>query len=70
MVEALRAGPPADPDRPVLVPGDPEEAERVTDFVSTTMSGLSAKARNGHGLDQLLTTARLAATAVAQVLPA
>jgi TetR/AcrR family transcriptional regulator, repressor for divergent bdcA len=48
----------------------PEEAERVTDFVSTTMSGLSAKARNGHGLDQLLATARLASVALAQVLPA
>jgi TetR/AcrR family transcriptional repressor for divergent bdcA len=48
----------------------PEEAERVTDFVSTIMSGLSAKARNGHGLDQLLATARLAGVALAQVLPA
>ncbi len=47
----------------------PEEAERVTDFVSTTMSGLSAKARNGHGLDQLLATARLAGLALAQALP-
>ena len=28
MMEALRAAPPADPGRPVLVPGDPEEAER------------------------------------------
>jgi TetR/AcrR family transcriptional regulator, repressor for divergent bdcA len=34
------------------------------------MSGLSAKARNGHGLDQLLATARLAGVALAQVLPA
>ena len=48
----------------------PEAAARVTDFVSTTMSGLSAKARNGHGLDQLLATARLAGLALAQVLPA
>ena len=47
----------------------PEEAERVTDFVSTTMSGLSAKARNGHGLEQLLATARLAGLALAQALP-
>jgi len=39
----------------------PEDAQRLTDFVSTTMSGPSAKARNGHGLDQLLATARLAA---------
>jgi TetR/AcrR family transcriptional repressor for divergent bdcA len=48
----------------------PEAAARVTDFVSTTMSGLSVKARNGHGLDQLLATARLASLALAQVLPA
>ena len=48
----------------------PEEADRVTDFVSTTMSGLSAKARNGHSLDQLLATARLAGLAIMQVLPA
>ena len=48
----------------------PEDADRVTDFVSTTMAGLSAKARNGHGLDRLLATARLAGLAVAQALPA
>ena len=48
----------------------PEEADRVTDFVSTTMSGLSAKARNGHSLDQLLATARLAGLAIRQALPA
>jgi TetR/AcrR family transcriptional repressor for divergent bdcA len=47
----------------------PEEAERLTDFVSTTMSGLSAKARNGHGVDQLLATARLAGLALAQAIP-
>jgi len=47
----------------------PEDARRLTDFVSTTMSGLSAKARNGHGLDQLLATARLAGLALAQVFP-
>lgn len=47
----------------------PEEASRVADFVSTTMSGLSAKARNGHGLDQLLATARLASLALVQALP-
>jgi TetR/AcrR family transcriptional repressor for divergent bdcA len=43
----------------------PERAEQLTDFLSTTMSGLSAKARDGHGLDQLLSTARLAGLAVA-----
>lgn len=48
----------------------PEEAERLTDFVSTTMSGLSAKARNGHGLERLLATARLAGLVVAEVLGA
>ena len=48
----------------------PEAAERVTDFVSTTMSGLSAKARNGHGPDRLLATARLAGLALAKAVPA
>lgn len=48
----------------------PEEAERLTDFVGTTMAGLSAKARDGHGLDRLLRTARLAGQAVALALPA
>jgi TetR/AcrR family transcriptional repressor for divergent bdcA len=47
----------------------PVEARRLTDFVSTTMSGLSAKARNGHNLDQLLATARLAGLALSQALP-
>jgi TetR/AcrR family transcriptional repressor for divergent bdcA len=47
----------------------PEQAEQLTDFVSTTMSGLSAKARSGHGVDQLLSTARLAGLAVAQAVP-
>ncbi|MBB3950073.1 TetR/AcrR family transcriptional regulator [Aureimonas jatrophae] len=46
----------------------PEAADRITDFVATTMFGLSAKARNGHGLDQLLATARLAGAAVRQAL--
>lgn len=48
----------------------PNAAGIVTDFVSTTMSGLSAKARNGHELDQLLATARLASTALSQALAA
>ena len=46
----------------------PEQAVPLTDFVSTTMSGLSAKARTGHGVDQLLATARLAGLAIAQAL--
>lgn len=48
----------------------PANADRVTDFVSTTMSGLSAKARDGHGLDRLLATARLAGSVIAEMLPA
>lgn len=48
----------------------PAEADRVTDFVATTMFGLSAKARNGHSLDQLLATARLAGSALENALAA
>jgi TetR/AcrR family transcriptional regulator, repressor for divergent bdcA len=48
----------------------PDDADRVTDFVSTAMSGLSAKARNGHDLGQLLATVRLASIALTQTLPA
>lgn len=47
----------------------PDEAEHVTDFTATTMAGLSAKARNGHGVDQLLATARLARLALERALP-
>ena len=46
----------------------PAEAERLADFVATTLAGMSAKARAGHGLDQLLATAGLAGAAIAQVL--
>ena len=46
----------------------PEAAESVTDFVSTTMSGLSAKARNGYGLERLLASARIAGAALKQAL--
>ncbi|MDQ0395584.1 TetR/AcrR family transcriptional regulator [Labrys monachus] len=48
----------------------PEKAALLTDFVTTTMSGLSAKARNGHGLDQLLASARLAGLAIVHSLAA
>ena len=48
----------------------PEAAGRLTDFVCTTMTGLSAKARNGHSLDRLLATARLANLVLAQALRA
>ncbi len=46
----------------------PQEADRITDFVGTTMAGMSAKARNGHGLDRLLATARLAGLALSRTL--
>jgi TetR/AcrR family transcriptional repressor for divergent bdcA len=47
----------------------PQEADRITDFVCTTMAGLSASARHGQSLDRLLSTARLAGAALAQALP-
>ena len=45
-------------------------ADEVTDFVTTTMTGLSAKARSGHDLPRLLATARLAGSVLGQILPA
>ena len=48
----------------------PQEAERLADFVCTTMAGLSASARLGQSLDRLLATARLAGTALVHALPA
>jgi TetR/AcrR family transcriptional repressor for divergent bdcA len=46
----------------------PDKADSLTDFVSTSMAGLSDRARNGHDLDRLLATARLAGTVLAQAL--
>src|SRR5690554_1284791 len=46
----------------------PKEAERLTDFVCAVMAGMSARAREGHGLDRLVATARLASEAIAQAL--
>lgn len=46
----------------------PLEAQRLADFVATTMAGLSASARHGQSLERLLASARLAGRAVAQVL--
>ncbi|MET0857399.1 MAG: helix-turn-helix domain-containing protein, partial [Telluria sp.] len=48
----------------------PQEADRLTDFVCTTMAGLSASARHGQSLDRLLATAQLAGKALAHALPA
>jgi len=47
----------------------PLEADRLADFVSTTMAGMSASARHGQSLERLLATARLAGMALAQALP-
>ena len=48
----------------------PQEADRLADFVCTTMAGLSASARHGQSLDRLLATARLAGNALSAALPA
>jgi TetR/AcrR family transcriptional repressor for divergent bdcA len=48
----------------------PDAAERLTDYVITVMIGLSALAREGHGLDRLRSTAALAARAIKQELHA
>jgi TetR/AcrR family transcriptional repressor for divergent bdcA len=46
----------------------PDEAERLTDYVSATMAGLSAKARDWQNPNRLLETARLAGLVIAQTL--
>ena len=48
----------------------PEAAGRLADYVVTLMTGLSTTAREGHGLDRLLATARLASLALEQALQA
>ncbi|MBE7211452.1 MAG: TetR/AcrR family transcriptional regulator [Gluconacetobacter diazotrophicus] len=48
----------------------PDEADRLTDFVCTVMAGMSANARNGHDVERLLATARLAAAALGEALRA
>lgn len=46
----------------------PEQARELSEFVATVMTGMSAKARDGHGVDQLLATARLAGSAIREAL--
>lgn len=48
----------------------PDHAERLTDYVSTVMAGLSTMARRGHERHRLLETARIAAQAIAEDLAA
>ncbi|WP_158896579.1 MULTISPECIES: TetR/AcrR family transcriptional regulator [unclassified Pseudomonas] len=46
----------------------PERAQELTDFVITTMAGLSASARHGQSPERLLASARLAGLALTQAL--
>ena len=46
-----------------------QEAERLTAFMSVVMSGLSAKARQGYRVEQLLESARLAGLALSATVP-
>lgn len=46
----------------------PEAAGRLADYVVTVMTGLSTMARQGHGLDRLHATARLAGLVLTQEL--
>ena len=48
----------------------PAQADRVTDLVSTTMAGLSARARQGVSAERLGQVAELAGQAIAQALAA
>lgn len=56
----------ADTIRQFIAATRPEAAERLTDYVITLMVGLSTMAREGHGVDRLLATARLASLALEQ----
>lgn len=55
--------------RDFIAERNPRDADRLADFVSTTMAGMSASARHGQSLDRLLATARIAATALAHCIP-
>lgn len=55
--------------RDFIAKRNPRDADRLADFVSTTMAGMSASARHGQSLDRLLATARIAATALAHGIP-
>jgi TetR/AcrR family transcriptional repressor for divergent bdcA len=46
----------------------PEKSDKLTDFICTTMAGLSASARHGQSLERLESTARLAGLALMQSL--
>jgi len=46
----------------------PEKARQLADFMSTTLAGLSAMARNGQSLDRLLASAHIAGMAIEKIL--
>lgn len=46
----------------------PGQARQLADFMSTTLAGLSAMARNGQSLDRLLATARIAGGSIETTL--
>lgn len=46
----------------------PDQAAAVADYVTTTMAGLSARARTGQDVDQLLASARIAALGLTRAL--
>ncbi|KMO28026.1 TetR family transcriptional regulator [Methylobacterium variabile] len=48
----------------------PEAAGRLSDYVVTMMVGLSTMAREGHGPERLLATARFAGLVLAHAIPA
>jgi TetR/AcrR family transcriptional repressor for divergent bdcA len=48
----------------------PEAAGRLSDYVVTMMVGLSMMAREGHGPERLLATARFAGLVLAHAIPA
>jgi TetR/AcrR family transcriptional repressor for divergent bdcA len=48
----------------------PEVAGRLADYIVTLMIGLSTMAREGHSIDRLLATARLASPGIEQALRA
>jgi TetR/AcrR family transcriptional repressor for divergent bdcA len=60
----------ADTIRRFVAATHPEVAGRLSDYVVTVMTGLSAMAREGHGPDRLLATARLASLVVERALRA
>jgi len=54
--------------REYIADWNPDKADAITDFLGTTLSGLSTKARNGYDLSRLLACARLAKSAINEEL--